>query len=213
MTYYNLDVEGDPGDFVTLEWDDHPNINVTQYQVWRKVKHNGQTSSPELLTTLNRGTTSYVDTEYIITSGYTDDILYYDVRAYYSTEGTYANPDYIDAFGQENYKRAPSTGTNNAVPSEFEISAFPNPFNPSTTLLYRLKENAWVNLTIYDIVGRKIVTLTDQMQAAGEYHLTWSARDASGIQIPSGAYFYRIIAHSDGGVDVFNKVGKLLFVK
>ena len=49
---------------IVLYWNEHPNVNVTQYQIWRKVKHNGIMGNANLIATVNRGTTSYVDDEY-----------------------------------------------------------------------------------------------------------------------------------------------------
>jgi hypothetical protein len=77
---------GPPNDNVRIVWQEHPNSNVTQYQVWRTYKHLGVWYGPDLLTTLNRGTTSYTDYDFIYTNGYTHDLLNYDIRAYYSCE-------------------------------------------------------------------------------------------------------------------------------
>jgi len=77
--------------------------------------------------------------------------------------------------------------------SEDNISLFqlnqnyPNPFNPTTTITYRLNEPGMVNLVIYDLLGRKVTTLVDEMKSPGSYEATWNARDFA-----SGVYFYRI---------------------
>jgi len=221
MTYYGLHTNTTPGEHVTLYWDTHPNPNVTQYKIWRKMKEGGtgHMYGPYLLATVNRGTTSYTDYGVVITSGYTDDIFWYDVRAYYATEATYADPDYIAIFGDGN--RNPKTGKDSlqtdsnpaALPSTFEITAYPNPFNPTTTLRYQLKEPAYVTLTIYDMLGRKVTTLVETEQSAGYYSIQWSAADAANTRVTSGVYFYQFIATSTGWQDIFRKSGKLLLVK
>ena len=211
LYYYDLHVEGDPGDYVTLVWDEHPNDSVTTYSIWRKVKHNGQMGSPSLLTTQNRGDTTYVDTDYRITEGYTDDICYYDVRAYYTPEQTYADEEWIDIFGEQSGpKRSEPVITQ---PFEFEIAAFPNPFNPETTIRYRLKERAIVTLTIIDMLGRKVATLAEGERSEGFHSIGWSGKDAAGNPMPSGVYFYQFVAVPESGVDIVRESGKLMLVK
>jgi len=70
---------------------------------------------------------------------------------------------------------------------------FPNPFNPNTTIVYNLTNNASVhaNLTIYDLLGKEIITLVDEAQTAGEYEVVWNGRDNFGRQVSSGVYIYR----------------------
>ena len=70
---------------ITLHWTEYPNSNVTQYQIWRRVKYQDDpTSSPQLIATVNRGTTNYTDYDYSGTNqGHTDWQLWYDVRSYY----------------------------------------------------------------------------------------------------------------------------------
>jgi hypothetical protein len=64
---------------------------------------------------------------------------------------------------------------------------YPNPFNPVTVISYQVPEQSQVRLAVYDLTGRRIDTLVDAVQGAGEYHVTW---DAS--QLASGVYFYRL---------------------
>ena len=72
--------------------------------------------------------------------------------------------------------------------SGFELfQNFPNPFNPSTTITYYLSRRSRVRLEIWDIVGRKVATLTDQLQEAGKHSVNWNPHAAS-----SGVYYYRL---------------------
>ena len=64
---------------------------------------------------------------------------------------------------------------------------YPNPFNPTTVISYQVPEQSQVRLAVYDLTGRRIDTLVDAVQGAGEYYVTW---DAS--QLASGVYFYRL---------------------
>lgn len=68
---------------------------------------------------------------------------------------------------------------------EFALAQFPNPFNAETTFEYSLPVQGKVRIEIYDILGRKIQTLVDAEQPAGQYRISYSAR-----ALASGIYFY-----------------------
>jgi hypothetical protein len=59
---------------IKIYWNDNPNSNVTQYQIWRKVKHNGVMGNPVLLATVSRGVGTYTDYDYTLTSTYSHDL-------------------------------------------------------------------------------------------------------------------------------------------
>jgi hypothetical protein len=69
---------------------------------------------------------------------------------------------------------------------------FPNPFNPATTIEFKLAATASVNLSIFDAAGRLLTTLADQTLPAGPHRLTWDGVDARGQAVGSGVYFYRL---------------------
>jgi len=71
----------------------------------------------------------------------------------------------------------------------------PNPFNPSTTIVYELAAPAAVRLEIFDVSGRRIATLRDgEVETRGRHAAQWSGRDDRGLAMPSGTYFYRLRA-------------------
>jgi hypothetical protein len=77
-----------------------------------------------------------------------------------------------------------------SLPTEFDLlQNYPNPFNPRTTIRYNLPEQAHVNITIYDILGRKVETLVNENRQAGYHQVTWDAAEHA-----TGIYFYRIVA-------------------
>lgn len=72
---------------------------------------------------------------------------------------------------------------------------FPNPFNPSTTIGFDLREKAGVKLEVYDLRGRLVVSLVDGvMRDAGHHEVVWNGKDAGGHAVPSGVYFSRLTA-------------------
>lgn len=86
-------------------------------------------------------------------------------------------------------------GASAPTPSEFSLEGnYPNPVKRSTTIEYQLAESTPVQITVYDMLGRRIQTLVDTRQEAGRHSVKWGSRDASGSRVASGVYFYRIQA-------------------
>ena len=87
------------------------------------------------------------------------------------------------------------------VPEQYFLSAnLPNPFNPGTLIPYGLAEESLVELTIYDILGRQVAQPVAQtLQRSGYYKIFWDGRDASGRQVGSGIYLYRLLARPASG--------------
>ena len=89
------------------------------------------------------------------------------------------------------------------MPTTFSLSQnYPNPFNPTTVIRYQLAASIFVDLSIYDMLGRKIKTLVSERQSAGIHSVTFNAGSLS-----SGVYFYRLNAGS------FVDAKKLLVIK
>ncbi len=84
-------------------------------------------------------------------------------------------------------------GTETAVPgdpapSRLELSAAPNPFNARTELIFDLPRSGPARLTVYTARGRRVVTLLDEVLAAGPHRVPWSGLDAGGRPVASGVY-------------------------
>jgi hypothetical protein len=79
---------------------------------------------------------------------------------------------------------------NESNPKGFKLhSNFPNPFNPSTRIIYQIPEMSYVTLKVYDVLGNEIEILVNEEKATGSYELTWYAEN-----LPSGVYFYQLQA-------------------
>lgn len=79
-------------------------------------------------------------------------------------------------------------GGPSVLPNEFTLHQnYPNPFNPSTTIKYDIPVDARVSLRVFDLLGREVATLVNDMQKAGFKSVEWNARE-----IASGVYFYRL---------------------
>jgi hypothetical protein len=78
------------------------------------------------------------------------------------------------------------------IPESFELyQNYPNPFNPQTAIRYSLPRTDYVILEVFDINGRKIVTLVNDIQQAGSHEIVWNAKDKNGKDLASGIYLYR----------------------
>jgi Spondin_N/FlgD Ig-like domain len=73
-----------------------------------------------------------------------------------------------------------------------QATAYPNPFNPQTTISWELPGNGPMTLEIFDVRGRSVRVLHDQETAAGPGQMVWNGRDDSGRMVNSGQYFYAI---------------------
>ena len=71
------------------------------------------------------------------------------------------------------------------------MNNYPNPFNPSTTIKYKIKELTLVELKVYDILGEEVISLVNEEQPAGSYEVEFNAS-----KLASGVYFYRLQAGS-----------------
>ena len=81
------------------------------------------------------------------------------------------------------------------IPGSFALhSAYPNPFNPITSLRYDLPKDAHVTLTIYDLMGREITQLVNTTQEAGFKSVKWGAKDSYGKPMSAGVYLYQLHA-------------------
>jgi hypothetical protein len=101
-----------------------------------------------------------------------------------------------------------AAGRSNGIPLAYALEQnFPNPFNPATTIRYQLPRRAAVILEVYDLLGRKVRTLLNDLQSPGVHTVTWAGTDDAGVQVSSGVYFYRLRSED------FTAVRKLLFIR
>jgi hypothetical protein len=84
---------------------------------------------------------------------------------------------------------------------------YPNPFNPSTNLEFKISETIVVTLKVYDILGKEIKTLLEKELSPGNYTISWEARDGNGKLLPSGVYLIQLNAGN------YTKVIKALLMR
>ena len=204
VSFYFGGVLNDP---IKLMWSDNQNPAVTQYYIYRRQKPNGVYTTPVHIGTVNRGVGYFEDYDFSLTNTKNYDTwLEYTVQSYYTTEGTYSDDAWLtiwgDVFVSMQSNDLALAKTENEVPTDFAISNFPNPFNPTTTINYQLPKDGMVTIKVYDILGKEVATLVNEQKSAGYYKVDF---DAS--KMTSGVYIAAIQASG------FNKSIKLLLTK
>ncbi len=88
-------------------------------------------------------------------------------------------------------------------PTEFRLyQNYPNPFNPSTEIRYQIPSAGHVSLKVFDLLGREVATLVNEIKQPGTYRVTWNA-----LGYASGVYFYQLMA------ETFRQTKRLLLLK
>jgi len=122
---------------------------------------------------------------------------------------SYSKQDSYEIAGtNENTSEDSVQTVRNNLPANYSLSPnYPNPFNPTTTFKYGLKEKAKVTIKIYNLLGKEIITLVNKTQPAGYQSVTWNGTDRFGNPVPSGIYICRMIAGN------FTKSQKMVLMK
>ena len=83
----------------------------------------------------------------------------------------------------------------NNIPSQFYLyQNYPNPFNPITRINYDIPKDGYVSISIFDITGRKIVSLVNENKIRGSHSIYWEGKNDMGENLPGGMYIYTIKA-------------------
>jgi hypothetical protein len=102
----------------------------------------------------------------------------------------------------------PETNVVVALPEKFDVSgSYPNPAGPSATIHFALPTDTKVSVEIFDVQGKKVVTLVDQQMPAGYHSAVWNGQDTNGKAVGSGVYFCRVQCCE--GQEIMKKVIKL----
>ncbi len=96
------------------------------------------------------------------------------------------------------------------LPKVFSLSRnYPNPFNPTTWFTVAVPRVSQMDVSVFDILGRRIATIWNGEQTAGYHTMEWDGRDGEGIAVPSGIYFIRASVPTEE----FSAVQKVMLLK
>ncbi|TKJ37255.1 hypothetical protein CEE37_14170 [candidate division LCP-89 bacterium B3_LCP] len=175
-------VDGNGNDFTVTEWDHPRDPGPETYRVYSGDAYNQNTLIGEAT-----GTASFD----LSTAGVTS------TRYLKITDASGSSPNFplagmdLDAITVINSGIAVAGGivAEVSIPAEVEISVYPNPFNPTTVLRFKLQDASLVSLNVYDIPGRLVTELVNGWRDAGVHEVAFD-----GSNIASGIYLYKLEA-------------------
>jgi len=100
------------------------------------------------------------------------------------------------------------SGNESYSPDDFSLTAYPNPFNPSTVISFELRAASFVELAVYNIQGREVSIVVNEYLSAGAHSVIFNAAD-----LPSGVYLYRLTAEGKETGEKFIKSAKMLLLQ
>lgn len=177
-----------PNGYPTLTWTDRSSVE-DGYRIERKYN----SGSWSVVQNLPPGSTSHTDNWLCKTNQ--SGRVYYRIQAYYQNSG---HPDEVSYSPEAYFDEGSCSGNSKTTPdsdlAQAEVpmtttlsSAYPNPFNPETTIRYTLATDGHARLAVYDVLGREVAVLADGVQKAGEHQVVFDAG-----HLPSGLYIYRL---------------------
>ena len=100
----------------------------------------------------------------------------------------------IEGSGMDGTGPSTDNKTDKSIPTVYSLSpAYPNPFNPTTTIRFGLPTATNIEFIVYDLLGREVDRLLDRQLDPGYYQVVWRGRDARGRSLPSGVYIARLV--------------------
>jgi hypothetical protein len=203
--------------FVKLTWNKNTEADFSHYRIYRDTV-----------------TIVIYDSSKII--GETPDTVFYDNLPPVNNETRFYYV--ITAFDNQGNQSYPSeeinvlvTGLGEYPPKGYDgyrlLSNYPNPFNPSTVIPYRLKEGGYVKLYVYDVKGELVRVLVNEWQEKGYYEVMFHPNanersKANSFEVPvgktysdiaTGVYIYMIQVYNDRNIPVFSDSEKMILLK
>ena len=161
------------GNDVTLSWMTATELNNTGFYIERRT---GEDSWNNLGFVKGHGTTTEIQSYTFIDKGLASGIYNYRIK----------QVDFDGSYNYYNLKEEIQID----VPKSYALSQnYPNPFNPTTKIKYSVPADGFVNIAVYNLLGKKVTELVNSIQNAGSYEVTF---DAS--KLASGMYIYRMEA-------------------
>ncbi|BDQ02442.1 hypothetical protein [Ignavibacterium sp.] len=189
---------------ILLRWNRNTEADTSHYNIFRSLNPDFTADSTTLI-----GSTT--DTFFVDKLNQEYERLYYKITCV-DRQGNQSNPSEEIAIVFSSINDYPIT-----INDYYLYQNYPNPFNPTTKIGYRLKEDGYVKLYVYNIKGEVVDILVNQYQQGGYYEVEFNV--GKGLQtvpqtlIASGIYIYQIMVRGRGDIPVFTDSKKMLFIK
>ena len=130
-------------------------------------------------------------------------------NAIYVFGGTDESGSYVTEIEKLDFNITTAVENDGTLPNNFRLNQnFPNPFNPSTVISYNLPSSSFVNLKLFDILGKEIKELINEIKDSGYYEISIEAKG-----LTSGIYFYRLNAYPTDRTVNFSETKKMVVIK
>jgi len=182
----------------------------------------------EFYNNIDEGIINYFMTDWINYNYYTDNLIFdtfneyigisegeieFDIPAdelwyaFFDIADNLNNPQYIQGSARL-YEYEESSNDNNVISNSTKLlDNYPNPFNPTTTISYDLKNDLKVKLEIFNIKGQKVITLEDEEKTVGHHNIVWNGKNSEENSVSSGIYFYKLDTEN------YSSVKKMVLMK
>lgn len=201
-----LKTQVSPNNHPYLTWNANQEPDMLRYDVWKKKYINSNWQWNFLASTTNN---YYEDLNEIYCGPPPAQCenqanIYYRIRAVDNQYLQSVNSDSVVATVQGSPpNKISGEPPKSDKPSDYSLSQnYPNPFNPTTTISYSIPKNGLVTLKVYDILGKEVADLVNEMKEPGDYSVTFNAAN-----LPSGIYFYTLTSSN------FMATKKLILLK
>jgi hypothetical protein len=191
------------------------NVPVSQDLVVRNLGAaalNGNITVPALVDLMFNGTPVSDNYTYSIPAGengtFTIGLMFTETTAYSGNIGITSNDVSNPSQTVTLNITTVSNEDDNNIPVITKLEGnYPNPFNPSTTIRFGVKEPGQININIYNLKGQLVKTLVNESLKAGYHSINWNGTDESGKVVSSGVYLYRMQATG------INQTKKMMLMK
>ena len=209
-----VEIEGIISDSLMIQWTESGDTNQNEIAYIYQLSSEENFSSENLILNVNTG----LETDFMLSYGAIDtllsnmNILLNDsVDLYHRIIATDGSDRTAGEISTATFVRGPVSdivGKSNLLPDKFVLyNNYPNPFNPFTTIKYAVPERSTVKITIFDLTGKEVITLVEDIHKPGQYSLRWDARDKFGESVSAGVYFYRLQSEN------FESIKKMVMLK
>jgi subtilisin-like proprotein convertase family protein len=174
-----------------LNWEFN-GMNVDGINVYRRTEDSSMARINEYMVPVTDGVASFTDSGMGLVNGET---VFYAFAA-------------VTGGVEQSMSQEVEAVFNSGAPTAFALHGnYPNPFNPMTSIKFDMARAGHVRLTVYDIAGRVVRTLVDEVRPAAAHEVIWDGTDTSGRRSASGTYYYQITT------DGFTDTQKMMLVK